>query len=183
MRRRQRRGPSHSLLGDATSFEEVLTVITVLLLLRVVFMVPMVNLDKAKTVSATKSDTYWSSAVTHLLGAETNEEAVRPYRAAFGIRGGETVLVTRGARGVYLEAVSPDSSLLIIHHVPDTREFVALRVQGLGNARSFRRGRLLWSQAEREWFVGADTVDYGSHPSSVTMEREFRAWTQRKRGY
>jgi hypothetical protein len=183
MRRRQRRGPSHSMLGDGTSFEEVLTVITVLLLLRVVFMVPMVNLDKAKTVTATKSDTYWASAVSHVLGAEGNDDATRPYRAAFGIRTGETVLVTRNARDVYVEAVSPDSSLLVIHHVPETREFVALRVQGLGSARSFRRGRLLWSQAEREWFVGADTVDYGSHPSSVTMEREFRAWTQQERGY
>jgi hypothetical protein len=182
MRRRLRRGPSHSMLGDGTSFEEVLTVITVLLLLRVVFMVPMVNLDKAKTVTATKTDSYWASALTHVMGAETDEETVRPYRAAFGIRG-ETALVTRGGRDVYVEAVSSDSSLLVIHHVPDTREFVALRVQGVGNARSFRRGRLLWSQAEREWFVGADTVDYGSHPTSVTMEREYRAWTQRERGY
>ena len=34
-------------LGEAISFEDVLTVLTVLLLLRLVFMVPLVNLDKA----------------------------------------------------------------------------------------------------------------------------------------
>ena len=46
-------------MGEAISFEDVLTVITVLLLLRVVFMVPLVNLDKAKTIAA-RADRYWS---------------------------------------------------------------------------------------------------------------------------
>lgn len=181
MRRRQRRVSSQALLGDGTSFEEVLTVITVLLLLRVVFMVPMVNLDKAKTESA-QADTYWASAAGHVLGMPPTGEAIRPYRAAFGIRG-ETAALTRDEEGVYVEAVTPDSSLLVIHHDPATREFVAMRVQGLGSALSFRRGRLLWSQAEREWFIGADTLDYGSHPSSVKMERDYRAFTRRERGY
>jgi hypothetical protein len=95
----------------------------------------------------------------------------------------EKILVTRAGRGVFVEAVSPDSILLVIRHIPETREFVALRVQGAGSARSFRRGRLLWSQAEQEWFVGTDTVDYGSHPSSIAMERDYKAWTRRERGY
>lgn len=181
MRRRQRRTSSQSLLGDGTSFEEVLTVITVLLLLRVVFMVPMVNLDKAKTESA-QADTYWESATAHVFGMPSAGEEVRPYRAAFGIRGGNATL-THDADGLYVEAVSPDSNLLVIRHDPDTREFVALRVQGMGSALSFRRGRLLWSQAEREWFIGTDTLDYGSHPSSVKMERDYRAFTRRERGY
>jgi hypothetical protein len=181
MRRRQRKASSQALLGDGTSFEEVLTIITVLLLLRVVFMVPMVNLDKAKTESA-QADTYWASAAGHMLHMTPTEEAIRPYRAAFGIRS-ETAALTRTGDDVYLEAVTPDSSMLVIRHLPETREFVALRVQGLGSARSFRRGSLLWSQAEREWFVGTDTLDYGSHPSSVEMEREYREFTHRERGY
>ena len=41
-------------LGEAVSFETVLTILTVLLVLRVVFLVPMVNIDKAKTESARK---------------------------------------------------------------------------------------------------------------------------------
>jgi hypothetical protein len=167
--------------GDGTSFEEVLTVITVLLLLRVVFMVPMVNLDKAKTVTA-KEDSYWPAAVSHLLNTPSPDDAGRAYRAAFGLRG-ETVIVSDDGDELYVEAVSSDSSLLVIHHVPTMREFVAMRVQGMGSSRSFRRGRLLWSEAEREWFVGADTVDYGSHASSVKMERDYRAFTQRERGY
>lgn len=181
MRRRPRRTSSQSLLGDGTSFEEVLTVITVLLLLRVVFMVPMVNLDKAKTETALR-DSYWSRAISHVLTASPGDGEVRPYRAAFGIRG-EPVVVSRDGDDVYVEAVGADSSLLVIRHTPDDRTFVALRVQGKGSARSFRRGRLLWSQTEHEWFVGADTVDYGSHPSSVDMEQSYRDWSKRKRGY
>ncbi len=181
MRRRPRRVSSQSLLGDGTSFEEVLTVITVLLLLRVVFMVPMVNLDKAKTETA-QQDSYWGRAITHVLKLPPDHAEARPYRATFGIRG-ETVVVSHDGDDVYLEAVAPDSSLLVVRHAPDSRTFVALRVQGEGSARSFRRGRLLWSQAEGEWFVGSDTVDYGSHPSSVEMEDAYRAWSKRERGY
>ena len=182
MRRRRHRASAHSMLGDGTSFEEVLTVITVLLLLRVVFMVPMVNLDKAKTVAATKGDRYWSTAVVRILGTPSSEGTARPYRAAFGIAE-DKVLITQDGHHVFVEAVDADSSLLVIRHVPDTKEFVALRVQGSGSARSFRRGKLLWSQAEQEWFVGTDTVDYGSHPSSIAIEKEYRAFTKRERGY
>ncbi len=181
MRRRSRRTSSMSLLGDGTSFEEVLTVITVLLLLRVVFMVPMVNLDKAKTETA-QQDSYWGLAISHVLGTPPDVSEGRPYRAAFAIRN-ESVVVTRDGDAVYVESVAADSSLLVVRHDPQARTFIALRVQGEGSARSFRRGRLLWSQAEGEWFVGSDTLDYGSHPSSVAMERAYRDWSRRVRGY
>lgn len=180
MRRRARRASATDLLGDGTSFEEVLTVITVLLLLRVVFMVPMVNLDKAKTVTA-ETDTYWSRAVSYVLDAGHEDGEIRPYRAAFGLRD-DVARVTRADGHVMIEAADADSSLLVVRHKPESREFVAMLVQG-GGVRSFRRGRLLWSQAEREWFVGSDTVDYGSHPSSVEMEKTYRAWTRAERGY
>ncbi len=170
------------MLGDGTSFEEVLTVITVLLLLRVMFMVPMVNLDKAKTVAAIKGDRYWSTAVVRILNTPPTGSTARPYGAAFGIADNK-VVVTQDGRHVLLEAVDADSSLLVIRHTPDNREFVAMRVQGSGSARTFRRGRLLWSQSEQEWFVGTDTVDYGSDPSSIAIEKEYRAFTKRERGY
>lgn len=181
MRRRIRRASAQSLLGDGTSFEEVLTVITVLLLLRVVFMVPMVNLDKAKTVSA-QTDTYWSRAAAYVLDAADEGADVRAYRAAFGIRS-EKTLVSRDDEAVLVEVASADSSLMVIRHTPDTRSFVAMRVQSGGSALSFRRGRLLWSQPEREWFVGSDTVDYGSHPSSTALQESYRAWTKEERGF
>ena len=180
MRHRRRRFGGTSL-SEGISFEEVLTVITVLLLLRIVFMVPLVNLDKAKTVHA-KTDLYWSRQAVHVLSHESPPEMIRPYRAAFGLQDAEGLL-TRTEDGLYIEAASSDSSLWIIRHVPRTQSFVALRVQGQGHSRSFRHGRLLWSQAEGEWFVGADTVDYGSDPGSRAMEASFRKWTLKERGY
>ena len=180
MRHRRRRTGGTSL-GEGISFEEVLTVITVLLLLRIVFMVPLVNLDKAKTVHS-KSDLYWSCQAVHVLSHESPEAEIRPYRAASGLQDAQA-MITPAPEGLYIEAASSDSSLWIIRHTARTSSFLALRVQGQGHSRSFRRGRLLWSQSEGEWFVGADTVDYGSAPSSISMEADFRKWTLKERGY
>jgi hypothetical protein len=180
MRHRRRRFGGSSL-SEGISFEEVLTVITVLLLLRIVFMVPLVNLDKAKTVNA-KTDLYWSRQAVHVLSHASAPEVIRPYRAAFNLQDAQASL-TSTPEGIYIEAASSDSSLWIIRHTPRSQGFVAMRVQGQGHARSFRRGKLLWSQAEGEWFVGADTVDYGSDPSSRAMEASFRKWTLKERGY
>ncbi len=163
------------------SFEEVLTVITVLLLLRVVFMVPMVNLDKAKTESAMRDD-YWSRQAAYVLSRPSDPGALKPYRGAFGLRDMKGFL-TRAGDTIFIEAAFPDSSLLVIRHLPDQRAFVAMRVEGGGLTHSFRHGRLLWSQAEEEWFITADTVDYGAKPSSRRMEQAFRERTQRERGY
>jgi len=160
----------------------VLTVITVLLLLRVVFMVPMVNLDKAKTVSATL-DAYWGKAAAYLLSAGNEDAEMRPYRAALGLRDETVAVVTPDGPAVLLEAVWPDSGMLVVRHVPGTRSFTAMRVHAGGSALSFRRGRLVWSEAEREWFVGADTLDYGTHPSSEALEQAYRAFTKRERGF
>jgi hypothetical protein len=179
MRRRRHRVPA--LTGDGISFEEVLTIITVLLLLRVVFMVPMVNLDKAKTVSVQR-DHYWARQAARVLSSPADEGALRPYRAAFGIRDMEGSASRKGGV-VYVEAAASDSALLVIRHVPDEKSFVAMRVEGDGQSRSFRRGRIIWSQAEGEWFVASDTIDYGSDSSSVRMEREFRQKTRKERGY
>ncbi len=163
------------------SFEEVLTVITVLLLLRVVFMVPMVNLDKAKTESA-KRDAYWSRHAAYVLSRPSDPAALRPYRGAFGIRDMEG-FVTRRDGAVLVEAAAPDSTLLVIRHVPGQRAFVALRIESGGLSQSFRRGRILWSEPEGEWFITADTVDYGAHPQSQMLEKSFREMTRKERGY
>lgn len=163
------------------SFEEVLTVITVLLLLRVVFMVPMVNLDKAKTESAQR-DVYWARQAAHVLSGPADAAAIKPYRAAFGLRD-MTGSAMRAGKFVYIEAAAPDSTVVVIRHAPDQGTFVSLRVESGGQSRSFRRGRLLWGQAEGEWFVTADTIDYGTDSASLSMEKSFRDMTRKDRGY
>jgi hypothetical protein len=179
----RRRRKSHTAgLGESLSFEEVLTVITVLLLLRVVFMVPMVNLDKAKTV-AVQIDKYWARATGYVLSKPSADADLRPYRAAFGIRDMQG-FVTRDGAVAYVEAATEDSELVVIRHNPSAQRFIALRAHASsGQAFSFQRGRLLWSNSEEEWFIASDTVDYGSHASSKEMEARLRAWTRKERGY
>lgn len=170
-------------LGEAISFEDVLTIITVLLLLRLVFMVPLVNLDKSKTVAA-RSDAYWSRQAAFVLGSPGDTVRAAPYADAFALHG-KTVLMTESGLGknVYIEAAGPDSSLTVLRHDLAGGGFTAMSVQARGHALSFRRGALLWSQDEEEWFPASDSVDYGTRPESKAMEAEFRAWTKARRGY
>ena len=63
------RGVARAEMGEAISFEDVLTVLTVLLLLRMVFMVPLVNLDKAKTISARTRQVLVDASVLRLVAS------------------------------------------------------------------------------------------------------------------
>jgi hypothetical protein len=170
-------------LGEAISFEDVLTVITVLLLLRLVFMVPLVNLDKAKTVSA-RTDKYWSMQALYVLAHPGDTAKAAPYGNAFGLKG-KTAALNEAAspNTVYLEASDSDSDLTVVRHDVKSGGFIAMNVAGRGHSLSFRRGTLIWSQEEREWFAASDSVDYGTRPESKAMEREFREWTKSRRGY
>lgn len=181
---RRHRGVKRLELGEAMSFEDVLTVITVLLLLRVLFMVPLVNIDKAKTVRA-EADEYWKRATAWVVAQPDDTlmaHRIRPYWTAFELAGHKAIWTERGALQ-FIEAITSDSSLLIIRQNPQDSTFISMRVQGPGHAKSFRRGRLLWSPAEQEWFTASDTVDYGSHPTSKRIEAEQREFTQARRGY
>jgi hypothetical protein len=95
------------------------------------------------------------------------------------------VVVSRIGSGgtLYLEAASPDSNLTILRHNVDDGRFIAMNIQGRGHSASFRRGKLIWSRAESEWFPASDSIDYGTRPESRAMEAEFREWTKAGRGY
>ncbi len=178
---RRHRGSKRLELGEAISFEDVLTVITVLLLLRVLFMVPLVNVEKAKTVRAEK-DAYWSHEITWVLSQNTDSAGIAPFATAFEIGESRAILTQRG-RYTFLESADADSSLLVMRQNIGDSSYVAMRVQGPGHAKSFRRGRLLWSATEQEWFTASDTLDYGQHILSKGLEAQVRKFTQEERGY
>jgi len=71
---------------------------------------------------------------------------------------------------------------VVRHYLGDGR-FIAMNVAGRGHSLSFRRGTLIWSQEENEWFSASDSVDYGTRNESKAMEKEFREWTKARRGY
>lgn len=177
------RGAARAEMGEAISFEDVLTVLTVLLLLRMVFMVPLVNLDKAKTISA-RTDKYWSMQALYVLSHPGDTSKVVPYRNAFGLQGKIGTLTEGEApKTLYLEASSPDSDLTVVRHDLADGRFIAMNVAGRGHSLSFRRGTLIWSKEENEWFPASDSVDYGTRKESQAMEKEFRDWTKARRGY
>ena len=186
-----RSGGARVEMGEAISFEDVLTVITVLLLLRLVFMVPLVNLDKAKTIAA-RADKYWSLQARYVLAHPGDSATVKPYRNAFGLEGKAALVSETGSQGagsgvagksVFIEAAAPDSTLTVLRHDLNSGSFVAMNVAGQGHSVSFRRGKLIWSQDEAEWFPASDSVDYGGKAESKEMEKGFREWTKRVRGY
>ncbi len=181
--RRGRGGAARVEMGEAISFEDVLTVMTVLLLLRLVFMVPLVNLDKAKTISA-RADKYWSSQADYVLSHSGDSARAQPYRNAFGLEGKRAMVSETGSgKNVFLEAATADSNLTVLRHDLGDGSFIAMNVQGRGHAVSFRRGKLIWSKEESEWFPASDSVDYGTRPESKAMETQFREWTKGRRGY
>ena len=177
------RGAARAELGEAISFEDVLTVLTVLLLLRLVFMVPLVNLDKAKTISA-RADKYWSLQALYVLAHPGDSAKAYPYRNAFGLEGKvAAVSEAEGPKALYLEASSPDSDLTVVRHDLGSGRFIAMNVAGRGHTLSFRHGSLIWSKEESEWFPASDSVDYGTRKESREMEEGFRRWTKERRGY
>jgi hypothetical protein len=180
---RGRRHHGRAEMGEAISFEDVLTVMTVLLLLRLIFMVPLVNLDKAKTIAA-RGDAYWSRQAGWVLSHPGDSSRVKPYRTAFGLEGKAASLTeTEPGKTVYLEAAAADSNLTVLRHDLGDGSFISMNVQGRGHSRSYRRGKLIWSREEEEWFPASDSVDYGNREDSKAMEEKFRDWTKAHRGY
>lgn len=162
-------------LGEAVSFDSILTVLTVLLVLRMVFLVPMVNLDKAKVDQARRSR-LWEQVVARLAaGTPRRDDASRPYLEAFSLAPDRAVSTPLPEGRILVEALSADSTLDVVEHDPATGRFVSLRVQGSSEAPVFRRGLLLWSREESAWFPASDSTDYGQHPASVEFVARLRA--------
>jgi len=161
-------------LGEAISFDSVLTVLTVLLVLRVVFLVPMVNLDKAKTESAQK-DQSWQTAMSW-VGNHAATTAMGDYDGFLSaVRPPAVVTMEGDVR--WIEALLPESTLVVVRHDLRTQTFASLRTQGSSIAPTFRHGTLLWSQSEKQWFATGDSVDYGEHAHSRELLRCYRELT------
>lgn len=169
-----RRKPPKIDLGEAISFDSVLTVLTVLLVLRMIFLIPMVNVDKAK-LEQVRRDSIWIHSARRIeLAPRAPDSLALPYAAAFGLQGCHIVIERDGDGTTHVSALASDSTLTLVEHAPQER-FSSLRVQRSNEHPVFRRGRLLWSPAERTWFATADTTDYGEDPSSIAYLARVRA--------
>ena len=171
----RRRGPD---LGDAVSFESVLTIFTVLLVLRMVFLVPMVNLDKAKTESA-RRDRTWDLTVQRVASSTGTSDEAAPYAVAMGLTQAST-RISPPSRGtaVWIESVLSDSSLVVVRHDKGAGTYVRLHAQSRSELPSCQYGRLEWSAPDRQWFTVADSVDYGDRGVGQGVLREYHRWLE-----
>jgi len=161
-------------LGEAISFDSILTVLTVLMVLRMIYLIPMVNLDKAK-VDQARHDRLWTLVIHRLASKSMGIDSLaRPYLGAFGITAERVTSMQDSAGRVRLEALSPDSTLDLVEHDTRTGRFVAMRVQASSEHPVFRRGLLLWSREEGVWFPTADSTDYGQDSSSLALVERAR---------
>jgi hypothetical protein len=159
-------------LGEAISFDSVLTVLTVLLVLRVVFLVPMVNLDKAR-VEHSGRDAFWDRS-TRWIGAHGRVNDAHAYGPAFSCENALATSLERRDGVVWFEALLPDSTLLVVRHDSATESFSSLRLQNRSSIPTFHHGRLLWSRAESAWFTASDSIDYGDRPDSKALLEQYR---------
>ena len=166
-------------LGEAISFDSVLTVLTVLLVLRMVFFVPMVNLDKAKTEAARKAG-IWDTTAARVLEAGAPGEkskAAEGYLVALNL--GKSVLrstLDTATGQVWIEAVLPDSSVAVVRHDRRNGTYVRLHAQSRNELPSCQFGQLKWSPLERQWFSASDSIDYGDRGVSVATLYAYRRW-------
>jgi hypothetical protein len=172
--RLRRRAPD---LGDAVSFESILTVFTVLLVLRMVFLVPMVNLDKAKTESA-RHDWIWDRSIRRVARSGAVAGA-GPYAVAMGLATARALLTSNPVDSVvWIEAVLADSSVVVVRHDRGAGSYVRLHAQSRSEHPSCQYGRLDWSAPEGQWFTVADSVDYGDKGVGEGALREYRRWLE-----
>lgn len=171
MSRRRR----HLDLGEAISFDSVLTVLTVLLVLRMVFFVPMVNLDKAKIVSAKKSG-IWDTTIARAVQA--GHGAVGSvYAAAMGLANAKVAAsASADSASVWIEAVLPDSAVAVVFHDRAAGTYVRLFAQSRNELPSCQYGSLRWSPLEKQWFTVSDSVDYGDRGVSGATLSRYRGW-------
>lgn len=167
-------------MGEAISFDSVLTVLTVLLVLRMVFFVPMVNLDKSKTESAKRAgiwDTTAARVASTMPSDSSDRDAGRGYQSAMVLSKAQVRRTeTEPAGVVWLEAVLPDSSVVVIRHDRPHATYVRLHAQSRNELPSCQFGGIKWSPIENQWFTVSDSVDYGDRGVSSATLADYRGW-------
>jgi len=168
-------------LGEAISLENVLTLMVVLFVLRLLFFIPLISIDRMQLEKVSK-DGYWQKLSDYLEvhGDTTGRDF---YSSAFGFDG-HRVLVSESDVGDtrYVEALNSDGTITVLEHRVGSGRFDALVLKGHSSVPSYRYGSLKWSAPEQVWFTSDDSVGY-DRPASLEMSKRFRAWTKQTRSF
>ncbi|MBF0432002.1 MAG: hypothetical protein HQK83_12025 [Fibrobacteria bacterium] len=170
-------------MGDPISFEDVISILTVIFVLFFLFMVPIVNIDKARTEKA-RIDPYWIYLAGWLGSHPEDSPRKAHYQFTLGIEDNQ-VLTSETNDGLlrYIEAISPDSNITIVAHNLGNDSYISMQVQDKGGVIVYRSGQFRWSNKDTEWFSVNDRIIYGHHEESINMLRDYRTWTKQQRGF
>jgi hypothetical protein len=166
-------------LGPALAVEDALTVMVVILVLRMVLLVPMMSLDKARLDRAEK-ETVWEKAYAFVLGNKKADKNAQQYEDAFDLNG-NAVILTEMAGGVrILEAADANNNLMVVRHDVAKQTFSSMYIQKFSNVPSYAHGRMKWSPQEKKWFRLDNQIDYNQTPEALSLHELYVDWNNKR---
>ena len=165
--------------GNAISIEDALAIMVVIFVLFFLFIVPLVNIDRARLEEA-QQDAYWEKLSSWIDAQKADDQRARPYLNTFRLEG-QKVIVTDAGDQTYIEALAENGDITVISHMGN--DYISFMVREHSSVVTYRYGNIHWSSAEREWFTHNNKIDYGSEDFAVAMQKEYRAWTKENRGF
>jgi hypothetical protein len=166
-------------LGPALAVEDALTVMVVILVLRMVLLVPMMSLDKARLERA-ETETVWEKAYAYVIGHKKDDKNAMQYEDAFDLAGNSVILTEMGGGARFLEAADAANNLMVVHHDLEKQTYYSMFIQKFSNVPSFSHGRMKWSPQEKKWFRLDNQIDYNQTPESVDMNKQYLEWINKR---
>ncbi len=161
-------------LGNAISLEDALSIMVVIFTLFVIFLIPLVNIDKMKLEKA-KYDKFWKDRETFLFDYKKIDSKAQYYFSTFDIYEDEVVSAKywKDVNDIYVEILLQDSSMTIILHNPKKKKFCAIFVEGYQTV-SYKFGNIKWSYDEDDWFIYNTKLVYIPDKKLKEWENKYR---------
>jgi hypothetical protein len=166
-------------LGPALAVEDALTVMVVILVVRMVLLVPMMSLDKAR-LERPEKESFWQKAYAFVLGNKESEEGIRSYEDAFEIEGSAAILTDMEGGVRFLEAADAEENLLVVRHDVKRQAYTSMYVQKFSAVPTFSHGRMKWSPQEKKWFRLDNAIDYTATPEHEQLQAQYQALGKRR---
>ncbi|MDG5816794.1 hypothetical protein QA601_16980 [Chitinispirillales bacterium ANBcel5] len=167
-------------MGNPISMEDALSIMVVIFVLFFLFLVPLINMDRAKLEEAQR-DVYWKILAEWIeTYPDDYSKEAQSYVPAFGLSGHKIIVTDDGDR-TYIEALSDEGVVTVIVH--EGNRYTSFSTKGHSSVVTYRFGDIMWSSSENEWFTVNNRIDYGEEENTVRMQKEFRQWTKERRGF
>ena len=161
-------------LGPALAVEDALTVMVVILVLRMVLLVPMMSLDKAR-LERPEKEGFWERAYSYILGHKEAGavKGAQPYADAFEIDGNAVILSDVGGSVRFVESADANNNLLVVRHDVGRQTYHSMYIQNFSAVPSFSHGKMKWSPQEKKWFRLNNEIDYTQTPESAQLQAQY----------